>query len=150
MRILTLNKSTHVHRGCAALSGSLGCRRWKRSTLQVSPLKSNAVNMSFAPQDLANLDCVINEPVRFMIMMLLYPVPEADFLYIQRECALTQGNLSSHLRKLDDSGYVFINKMFKGKYPLTICSLTKKGRRALEEYVRTLRMACAQVSASRA
>jgi DNA-binding MarR family transcriptional regulator len=106
--------------------------------------------MSFAPQDLANLDRVIHEPVRFMVMLLLYAVPEADFLYIQRECALTQGNLSSHLRKLDGAGYVFINKMFKGKYPLTICSLTRKGRKALEEYVRTLRIACAQVSGSRA
>jgi len=77
-------------------------------------------------------------------------VLETDFLYIQRECALTRGNLSSHLRKLDEAGYIFINKMFKGKYPLTICSLTRKGRKALEEYVRTLRMACAQVSASRA
>lgn len=106
--------------------------------------------MSFAPQDLTNLDRVIHEPVRFMIMMLLYSVPEADFLYIQREYALTQGNLSNHLRKLDEVGYIFINKMFKGKYPLTICSLTREGRTALEEYARTLGTACALVSAPRA
>lgn len=94
-------------------------------------------------QDLLTVDRVVHEPARLMIMKLLYAVPEADFLYIQRECGFTQGNLSSHLRKLDEAGYVLINKTFKGKYPLTICSLTKKGRKALEEHVRTLRAACA-------
>ncbi len=78
-------------------------------------------------------------------MMLLYAVPEADFLYIQKECDFTQGNLSSHLKKLDEAGYVFINKMFKGNYPLTICSLTAQGRKALEKYVRTLRSVCAEI-----
>jgi len=78
-------------------------------------------------------------------MMLLYAVPEADFLYIQKECEFTQGNLSSHLMKLDEVGYVYINKTFKGKYPLTICSLTRKGRQVFEEYVRTMRSVCAQV-----
>jgi DNA-binding transcriptional ArsR family regulator len=106
--------------------------------------------MTLAQQDLANLNRVIHEPARLMIMMLLYAVPEADFLYIQRECGFTQGNLSSHLRKLDEADYVFINKMFKGKYPLTICSLTREGRKALEDYVRTLSAACAHVSAPKA
>src|SRR5258708_31916354 len=101
--------------------------------------------MSLPPQELATLDRIIHEPARLMIMMLLYAVPEADFLYIQRECGFTQGNLSSHLRKLDERNYVFINKMFKGKYPLTICSLTVQGRDALEDYVRTLRTACAEI-----
>ena len=58
-------------------------------------------------------------------------------MYIQKECEFTQGNLSSHLIKLDEVGYLYINKTFKGKYPLTICSLTRKGRQAFEEYVRT-------------
>ena len=101
--------------------------------------------MTLAQQELLNLDRVVHEPARLMIMMLLYAVPEADFLYIQRECGFTQGNLSSHLRRLDEGGYVFINKMFKGKYPLTICSLTIKGRKALEEYAWTLRTACAEI-----
>jgi DNA-binding transcriptional ArsR family regulator len=96
-------------------------------------------------QELASLDRVVHEPARLMIMALLYAVPEADFLYIQKECDFTQGNLSSHLAKLDQAGYVFINKMFKGKYPLTICSLTDPGRRALESYVRTIRGLCEQI-----
>lgn len=91
-------------------------------------------------QALANLDRVIHEPARLMIMTVLYAVTEADFLYLQRECGLTQGNLSSHLAKLEEANYVVINKTFKGKYPLTICSLTKIGRQAFDDYVRKMRV----------
>lgn len=91
-------------------------------------------------QALATLDRVIHEPARLMIMTVLYAVNEADFLYLQRECGLTQGNLSSHLAKLEDAQYVLIEKMFKGKYPLTVCSLTTKGRDAFEEYVQKIRV----------
>jgi DNA-binding MarR family transcriptional regulator len=90
-------------------------------------------------QALAALDRVIHEPARLMIMTVLYAVPEADFLYLQRECGLTQGNLSSHLAKLEEAKYVVISKTFKGKYPLTIGSLTKNGREAFEGYTRALR-----------
>jgi len=93
-----------------------------------------------ALQGLATLDRIIHEPARLMIMTVLYAVTEADFLYLQRECGLTQGNLSSHLAKLEDAGYVLIEKTFKGKYPLTICSLTRKGRDAFSTYVRTIRI----------
>jgi DNA-binding MarR family transcriptional regulator len=91
-------------------------------------------------QALATLDRVIHEPARLMIVTVLYAVNEADFLYLQRECGLTQGNLSSHLAKLEQAGYVLIEKTFKGKYPLTICSLTQKGRGAFEEYVRKMQV----------
>jgi DNA-binding transcriptional ArsR family regulator len=90
-------------------------------------------------QALATLDRVVHEPARLMIMTVLYAVPETDFLYLQRECGLTQGNLSSHLAKLEEAKYVTILKTFKGKYPLTICSLTKPGREAFEDYVRKMR-----------
>ena len=90
-------------------------------------------------QALATLDRLIHEPARLMIMTVLSAVPEADFLYLQRECGLTQGNLSSHLAKLEQAGYVLIQKTYKGKYPLTICSLTRQGRDAFEEYVQKMR-----------
>ena len=90
-------------------------------------------------QALATLDRVIHEPARLMIMTVLYGVGEADFIYLQRECGFTQGNLSSHLGKLEHAGYVLIEKMFKGKYPLTVCSLTTKGRVAFEDYVHKIR-----------
>src|SRR5215469_3328354 len=90
-------------------------------------------------KELATLDRIIHEPSRLMIMTLLYAVSEADFLYIQRECGLTQGNLSSHLGRLEEAGYVLIEKATKGNYPLTICSLTQRGRHALRDYLRKIR-----------
>lgn len=96
--------------------------------------------MTLDLQALATLDRVIHEPARLMIVTVLYAASEADFLYLQRECGLTQGNLSSHLAKLESAGYVLIQKTFKGKYPLTICSLTQKGRAAFDEYVQKIRV----------
>ena len=92
-------------------------------------------------QELTKVDRVIHEPVRLMIMLLLRAVSEADFLYIQRECGLTQGNLSSHLSRLEEAGYVLIEKTAKGNYPLTLCSLTSQGRTALAAYAQTMRAA---------
>lgn len=85
-------------------------------------------------QGLADLDRLIHEPARLMIVMILEGAGEADFLYLQRECGFTQGNLSSHLAKLEDAGYVEIEKKFKGKLPLTVCRLTGAGRAALAGY----------------
>lgn len=97
--------------------------------------------MSTTLQELASLDRVIHEPARLMIMTVLYAVSEADFIYLQNECGLTQGNLSSHLARLEEERYVLVAKTFKGKYPLTVCSLTEKGRKAFEEYARIMRAA---------
>jgi len=97
--------------------------------------------MSTTLHELASLDRVIHEPARLMIVTVLYAVSEADFIYLQNECGLTQGNLSSHLAKLEEARYVDVEKTFKGKYPLTICSLTSKGRKAFEEYARIMRAA---------
>ncbi len=89
-------------------------------------------------QEVAQLDRVIHEPARLMIMMILSGAGEADFLYLQREAELTQGNLSRHLTKLEEAGYVKIEKKFKGKRPLTLCRLTAKGESALSGYSRRL------------
>ena len=96
--------------------------------------------------DLSSLDRLIHEPARLMIMTILYAVKEADFVYLQRECGLTQGNLSSHLSKLEEAGYLLISKTFKGKYPLTLCSLTRAGRQAFEAYLAKMRFVTGQPS----
>lgn len=96
--------------------------------------------MTQPSRELTTLDRVIHEPARLMIVTMLYALEEADFLYLQRECGLTQGNLSSHLARLEEAGYVQIQKTFKGKYPLTICSLTSKGCKAFKEYARKMRV----------
>ncbi len=98
--------------------------------------------------DLSSLDRLIHEPARLMIMTILYAVKEADFVYLQRECGLTQGNLSSHLSKLEEAGYLLISKTFKGKYPLTLCSLTRAGRQAFESYLSKMRFVTDQPPAT--
>ena len=85
-------------------------------------------------QEIAQLDRLIHEPARLTIMLILGSVSEADFLYLQREGGFTQGNLSGHLSKLEEAGYVEIEKKFKGKVPLTVCRLTREGEAALSEY----------------
>jgi DNA-binding transcriptional ArsR family regulator len=97
-------------------------------------------------KDLSSLDRVIHEPARLMIMTILFAVVEADFVYLQRECGLTQGNLSSHLAKLEEAEYLTITKTFKGKYPLTICRLTRRGREAFESYSAAMRWVTQGVS----
>jgi DNA-binding transcriptional ArsR family regulator len=89
-------------------------------------------------QAVAELDRLIHEPARLMILMILQGVGEADFLYLQREGEFTQGNLSTHLLRLEEAGYVEIEKKFKGKRPLTLCRLTHKGEAALSGYSRKL------------
>jgi DNA-binding MarR family transcriptional regulator len=87
---------------------------------------------------LRNVDRLLHEPARLMIVTTLYPLEKADFLYLLRECGLTKGNLSAHLMKLEEAGYVEIEKTFRGKLPLTLIKLTQQGRNALTEYRKTL------------
>jgi len=80
------------------------------------------------------LDRLIHEPARLLIVTILSTVESADFLFLQRETGLTKGNLSAHLSKLEDAGYVKIQKTFKGKLPLTVCKLTAAGTKAFTQY----------------
>lgn len=92
---------------------------------------------SVASDDLRNvtdLDRVIHEPARLIITTILYAVESADFLYLLHETRLTKGNLSSHLAKLEQAGYVHIEKTYQGKIPRTVCSLTEEGRAAFSTY----------------
>jgi DNA-binding transcriptional ArsR family regulator len=91
-----------------------------------------------ATTEIGQIDRVIHEPARLLIMTILRAAGEADFLYLMREGRFTQGNLSSHLAKLEEAGYVQIEKTFKGKLPLTICRSTGKGDEALAEYTRRM------------
>src|ERR1041385_6866582 len=87
---------------------------------------------------MSELDRVVHEPARLTIMALLSTVKEADFLFLLRESGLTKGNLSTHLAKLEEAGYVEIEKTFRGKIPLTIVRLTSGGRIALEQYTKSM------------
>lgn len=78
-------------------------------------------------QPLAEIDRVIHEPARLMILAYLAAVESADFLFIQRQTGLTGGNLSSHLTKLEAEGYVSIRKEFVDRIPRTLLRITKPG-----------------------
>jgi DNA-binding transcriptional ArsR family regulator len=90
--------------------------------------------MSDDLRHLSDLDRLIHEPARLMVVTILSTVESADFLYLQHETGLTKGNLSAHLSRLEEAGYVKIEKTFKGKLPLTVCKLTATGLRALRGY----------------
>ncbi len=92
-------------------------------------------------QALAELDRVIHEPGRLMIVALLFAVEKSDFLYLQRETGMNKGTLSSHLSRLEQAGYIEVEKTYRGKVPQTLLRLTEAGRKAFEEYRRKLKEA---------
>jgi DNA-binding MarR family transcriptional regulator len=94
-----------------------------------------------------DLDRLIHEPARLMIVTILAATASADFLYLERETGLTRGNLSTHLTKLEGAGYIEIEKTYKGKLPLTICKLTPEGRKAFSVYRRQLQQIVRATSA---
>jgi DNA-binding transcriptional ArsR family regulator len=83
---------------------------------------------------LLELDRVIHEPARLAIVAVLAACQSADFVYLRHATGMTQGNLSAHLSKLEEAGYVTIEKRFQGKVPNTLCSLTDEGRTAFAKY----------------
>jgi len=90
-------------------------------------------------QPLTEIDRVIHEPARLLILAYLSVVESADFLFLMNQTHLTRGNLSAHLSKLEAAGYVEIKKEFVEKIPRTLLSLTEQGRTAFQEYRRSMR-----------
>jgi DNA-binding transcriptional ArsR family regulator len=76
---------------------------------------------------ISELDRVIHEPGRLMIVALLAGVKECDFQFLLTETKMSKGNLSTHLAKLENAGYVEIEKTYRGKVPLTLLRLTHGG-----------------------
>ena len=90
-------------------------------------------------QSMGDIDRLIHEPARFMILAVLYVVESADFTFLMNQTGLTWGNLSSHLSKLEEAGYVEVEKEFKGKKPHTMLHLTDEGRAAFRQYRRSMK-----------
>jgi DNA-binding MarR family transcriptional regulator len=83
---------------------------------------------------LGDIDRLIHEPGRLMLMALLYVVTSADFTFLMNQTGLSWGNLSAHMSKLEEAGYIEVAKAFKGKRPNTMLRLTKQGREAFQSY----------------
>ncbi|HEC39090.1 hypothetical protein LCGC14_1411540 [marine sediment metagenome] len=83
---------------------------------------------------LPTIDKLIHEPARLKIIANLYVVKEVDFIFLKNQTGMTWGNLSSHLSKLEDAGYVNVKKELAGKKIKTRIKLTEEGRKAFREY----------------
>lgn len=84
------------------------------------------------------LDPLIHSQVRLAVLSVLAAVRQADFAFLKKATETTDGNLSTHLAKLEEAGYIRIKKSFAGKKPQTICALTDKGRTAFSQYLKAL------------
>ena len=90
---------------------------------------------------MAELNEIIHQPVRLRIMAALVTLEagnEVDFTYLRDLLDVTDGNLGAHLRKLEEAGYIAVNKTFVDRKPRTYVSSTPEGRRVFQEHVRAL------------
>jgi DNA-binding HxlR family transcriptional regulator len=90
------------------------------------------------PEKFEPLDLVIHSQVRLAVLAILTAASQADFNYLKRETGTTDGNLSAHLTKLDEAGYIRVKKSFQGKKPRTTCSLTERDKSAFAKYLKAL------------
>ncbi len=88
--------------------------------------------------DYHQLNDIIHSRIRLAIMSVLIAVDEAEFNFLKEKVKTTDGNLSVHLRKLEDAGYVNVTKSFIGRKPVSTYKLTDTGRKAFELYVENL------------
>ena len=88
---------------------------------------------------LQDLDPLLHSQLRLGIMSILMSVESAEFTYLKEQTNSTAGNLSVQLDKLSEAGYISLKKSFRGKKPLTTCSITKNGIKAFDEYVEALK-----------
>lgn len=90
------------------------------------------------PEKFAELDSLIHSRLRLAVLSILISVEEAEFNYLKKTTDTTDGNLSANLSKLEEAGYIKIKKTFRGKKPLTTCSISEKGRKAFSDYLKAL------------
>jgi len=87
------------------------------------------------PEPFLQLDRVIHEKGRLAIMSMLAASPELSFTELRDTLEMTDGNLTTHIRTLQEAGYISISKSYQNNRPLTTCSLTAPGRKAFAGYI---------------
>ena len=90
------------------------------------------------PEPFLQLDRVIHEKGRLAIMSMLAASPELSFTELRDTLAMTDGNLTSHMRTLQEAGYVSVAKSYQNNRPLTTCTLTAAGKKAFIAYINLL------------
>ena len=86
-----------------------------------------------------DLDPILHSQLRLSIVSILMTVEEAEFTFIKETTGAAAGNISIQIKKLQEAGYVKVEKTFKNNYPNTTVSLTDKGIKAFEDYVNDLK-----------
>jgi DNA-binding MarR family transcriptional regulator len=89
--------------------------------------------------EIAALDRLVHEPARLMVLASLYVVESADYTYLMRQADITWGNLSAHLSKLEDAGYIEVEKTYRGKRPYTLVRMSAQGRKSFQQYVQRMK-----------
>ena len=90
------------------------------------------------PEPFLHLDRVIHEKGRLAILSMLAASPELSFTDLRDSLGMTDGNLTTHIRTLQEAGYLSVTKSFRNHRPLTTCSLTPVGKRAFTNYINLL------------
>jgi DNA-binding MarR family transcriptional regulator len=90
------------------------------------------------PEPFLQLDRVIHEKGRLAIMSLLAATPELSFTELRDTLSMTDGNITTHIRTLQEVGYVSVTKSYQNNRPLTTCALTERGRKAFSSYINLL------------
>lgn len=88
---------------------------------------------------MTELNPIIHSQLRLSILSLLMTVEEADFMYLKQKTEATMGNLSVQITKLEEAGYISVEKTFQQKRPRTICRMTDLGRQEFIQYVNALK-----------
>jgi DNA-binding transcriptional ArsR family regulator len=131
---------------CARVQAVFGVS-FEAEAQSIQPVRT-ANGMTRGSLEILKMGRLIHDPTRLLILTFLYPLAKRDYLWLQKNLKLTAGNLSSHLARLEKAGYVAIEKGFKGKYAITVCGMTKKGRETLEAYAQMLNRAMGDVGRS--
>ena len=87
------------------------------------------------PEPFLQLDRVIHEKGRLAIMSMLAASPELAFTELRDALNMTDGNLTTHIRTLQEAGYISVSKSYANNRPLTTCSLTAAGKKAFSSYI---------------
>jgi DNA-binding MarR family transcriptional regulator len=90
------------------------------------------------PQPYLQLDRLIHEKGRLAIMSMLAASPELSFTELRQALGMTDGNLTTHIRALQEAGYLSVTKSFQNRRPLTTCALTAAGKKAFTNYINLL------------
>jgi DNA-binding MarR family transcriptional regulator len=88
---------------------------------------------------ISDVDRLVHEPARLVVMASLYVVASADYTFLMRQAGLTWGNLSAHLSKLEEADYIEIEKTYRGKRPYTLVRLSDKGRVVFKNYMQQMK-----------